>query len=159
MVAYYNILKKLEDYLLSDSFISNVTYGDLEEVDLDKTSLYPLAHFGINSVSIQDRILVFNMSLLAMDIVTQRKEGEVEASDIYKNDNTQYVLAEMLGVINRTVKQFRFGVLSQEGYKIEEGSIEAEAFKDRFADDVAGYIITFSVMVPNTDKYCNEFVV
>ena len=60
--GFYYILDKLKKYLLGnpnegqvqnkvDMFsVKTVTYGDITEIDLNKTSIYPLAHIMVNNV-------------------------------------------------------------------------------------------------------------
>lgn len=64
MVAYYKLLDELRDFLRDDPYVNGVTFGDLEDVDLDKTSLYPLAHFGVTNATINQGNIEFTLSLL-----------------------------------------------------------------------------------------------
>ena len=42
MTHVYDILEIIKDELLASPSVNTVTYGDLSEVDLDKTTIFPL---------------------------------------------------------------------------------------------------------------------
>ena len=49
--------------------VNTVTTGDIFEIDLDKMTLFPLAHIVVNNVSVNNHHYVFNISVLFMDVV------------------------------------------------------------------------------------------
>ena len=51
MIAVYETLDKIKDNLRSNPSIQTVTFGDLMEVDLAKTTIFPLAHVQMGNVS------------------------------------------------------------------------------------------------------------
>ena len=71
--GFYQITQTLKTELLSNENVNTVTTGDITEIDLSKQTIFPLAHIIINSVTIQEQVLQFNISVLAMDIVDQSK--------------------------------------------------------------------------------------
>ena len=154
MRAYYELLEEFKTQLLADEDVNSVTFGDLEDVDLNKTSLYNLVHFGVSNASVADGHIAFTVTILAMGIVSQYKEGSVERSDVWLMDNQQDVLNTTLGILQRAIKNFQKGAASREGFKVEGTSVELESFKDRFDDDVAGWIGDLVIKVPATAYFC-----
>ena len=105
--AYYDVLEKLKNNLLSDVNINTVTEGDITQVNLNKQDIFPLSHIMVNSVAENGQILTFNVSVMAMDIVDVSKE---ETVDLFRgNDNEQDVLNTQLAVLNKFMQQLRKG--------------------------------------------------
>jgi len=67
--AFYIMLDAIKDTLLNDQDINTVTYGDLSEVDLGKQTIFPLAHIVINGAQNTGSTMVFNVTVLCLDIV------------------------------------------------------------------------------------------
>ena len=90
MKGFYNLTTKLKETLEAEPFVNTVTSGSIDDVDLNKQNIFPLAHVIINSVSIGERVLNCNVSILAMDIVDISIK---ETTDKFiGNDNEQNVL-------------------------------------------------------------------
>lgn len=149
--GFYLITDKLKDELIADETVNTVSYGDITQVDLSKQTIFPLAHVMINSVSHQERILSFNITVMTMDIVDQSKET---TTDLYvDNDNEQDVLNTQLAVINRLLERLRSGMLYRDKYQLE-GSPTCEPFVDRFENKIAGWATTFDVIIQNDIYIC-----
>ena len=119
--GFYQITQTIKDQLLSDENVNTVTTGDITEIDLSKQTIFPLAHIIINSVTIQEQVLQFNISVLAMDIVDQSKEA---TTDIFRgNNNEQDILNTQLAVVNKLLGVLRQGTIHLNQYQlVSEGS-------------------------------------
>ena len=147
----YLLTEAIKDALLSDININTVTEGDLFDIDLSKQSIFPLSHLIINSVTAQESVLRFNISILSMDIVDESKEP---TTDIFiGNNNEQDVLNTQLAVLNKLVQVLRRGDLYSSQYQLE-GDASLEPFVDRFENKVAGWTATFDVLVNNDIEIC-----
>ena len=151
MQGFYNITTKIKETLALDDFVNTVTYGDIFEIDLNKQDIFPLSHFIVNSATLNGSVWQFSMSLLCMDIVDESKE---EVTDKFLgNDNEQDVLNTQMAVINRLLELLRRGDLHTELYQLE-GSPTIEPFVDRFDNKLAGWTLTFDVLIPNGMTIC-----
>ena len=149
--AYYDVLEKLKNNLLSDININTVTEGDITQVNLNKQDIFPLSHIMVNSVAENGQVMTFNVSVMAMDIVDVSK---AETLDIFRgNDNEQDILNTQLAVLNKFLQQLRKGNLHFDGYHLES-SVNLEPFRDRFENQVAGWVATFSLVVMNNIDVC-----
>jgi len=150
--GFYQITQTIKDQLLSDENVNTVTTGDITEIDLSKQTIFPLAHIIINSVTIQEQVLQFNISVLAMDIVDQSKEA---TTDIFRgNNNEQDILNTQLAVVNKLLGVLRQGTIHLNQYQlVSEGS--CEFFYDRFENEMAGVACTFDVYVSNDIDLCS----
>ena len=149
--GFYLLTQAIKNQLLSDVNVNTVTEGDLFDVDLSKQSIFPLSHLIINTVTAQESVLRFNISILAMDIVDESKEP---TTDIFiGNNNEQDVLNTQLAVLNKLVQVLRRGDLYNDKYQLT-GDASLEPFVDRFESKVAGWTATFDVFVNNDIEIC-----
>ncbi len=150
--SFYDLTTKIKDILQADENTNTVTFGDITEVDLNKQTIFPLSHIMINNVSDNGQTLSYNISVMAMDIVDTSKEP---TTDIFVgNDNRQDVLNTQLSVLNRLHQKLRKGTPHQDGYHLE-GTASLEAFYDRFENELAGWVSTFTVVTMNNIDICN----
>jgi len=151
MQGFYNLTTKIKDTLALDAFVNTVTYGDIFEIDLNKQDIFPLSHFIVNSTTLNGSTWDFNLSLLCMDIVDENKEDVIDK--FLGNNNEQDVLNTQMAVIGRLMDLLRRGDLFTELYQLN-GQPSLEAFVDRFDNKVAGWAVTFNVLVPNEMTIC-----
>ena len=72
--GYYQLTSTIEEQLLLDVNNNTVSIGDISKVNLNKQDIFPLAHMIVNSVTAEENVLRFNISILACDIVDQSKD-------------------------------------------------------------------------------------
>jgi len=150
MSTFYEITTKIKDQLQLDKFVNTVTMGDIFKVDLNKQTIFPLSHIIVNNVSYQGPILVYNVSILSMDIVDESKD---KVTDIFVgNDNEQDVLNTQMMVSNRFIEILRRGTLANDYELIGNPSIEF--FTERFENKLAGVTTTFDMAIANKMTVC-----
>ena len=151
MKGFYQVTQVIKDQLLADVNVNNVTTGDITRIDLSKQTMFPLSHIIVSNVGNEDNILRFSLSVLAMDVVNVSKE---EVIDIFiGNNNEQDILNTQLAVLNKLVQVLRGGTLHQDLYQLD-GSVSFEPFYDRFENEMAGWALSFDVIVPNDISIC-----
>jgi len=138
----YRIIKEIKDVLLDEPFVNTVTEGDIFEVDLNKQTIFPLSHIILNSATHQGNVLSFNITILLMDVINQKDDSN--KVDIW---NTQLLLAtRVLNKLNRADIADEFWELT--------GNPTYEPFTERFENDLAGWAVTFDVLVRNDITIC-----
>jgi hypothetical protein len=138
----YRIIKEIKDVLLEEPFVNTVTEGDIFEIDLNKQTMFPLSHIIINQATHQGNVLSFNITVLLMDIINQKDDSN--KVDIW---NTQLLLAtRVLNRLNRADIASDFWELT--------GQPTYEPFTERFENDLAGWAVTFDVLVRNDITIC-----
>ena len=151
MTGFYNVTKKIKDALNAEPFVNTVSFGSLDDIDLNKQTLFPLSHIIVNNCNVASNTMTFNISVLAMDIVDESKD---EVTDIFVgNDNEQDVLNTQLEVINRVVAILQRGDLYTDLFQVD-GAVGCEPFVDRFENKLAGWAATFDVLVQNDMTVC-----
>ena len=151
MKGFYQVTETIKNQLLADVNVNTVTSGDITRIDLSKQTMFPLSHIIVNNVGNEDNILRFNLSVLSMDVVDFSKE---ETVDIFRgNNNEQDILNTQLAVLNKLVQVLRGGTLHQDLYQLD-GTPNLELFYDRFENEMAGWALTFDVLIPNEIDIC-----
>lgn len=151
MKGFYQVTETIKNQLLADVNVNTVTSGDITRIDLSKQTMFPLSHIIVNNVGNQDNILRFNLSVLSMDVVDISKE---ETVDVFRgNNNEQDILNTQLAVLNKLVQVLRGGTLHQDLYQLD-GTPNFEPFYDRFENEMAGWALTFDVLIPNDIEIC-----
>tara|TARA_R110002050_G_scaffold39914_2_gene97905 strand:+ start:557 stop:1015 length:459 start_codon:yes stop_codon:yes gene_type:complete len=152
MKGFYNLTDKLKEALLAEPFVNTVTFGSLDDIDLNKQTIFPLSHIIVNNTTVGSKTLTFNVSILSMDIVDISK---AETTDIFVgNDNEQDVLNTQLDLLTRVINTLQRGDVFTELYQVE-GDVSCEPFVDRFENKLAGWVATFDVLVQNDMTICN----
>jgi hypothetical protein len=150
--GFYQITETIKTQLLADVNVNTVTTGDITEIDLSKQTIFPLSHIIVNNITIQEQVLQFNISVLAMDLVNLSKE---ETTDIFTgNNNLQDVINTQLAVVNKLIGALRQGTIHLDLYQLV-GDASCEIFQDRFENEMAGVACTFDVYVANDINLCN----
>ena len=151
MKGFYQVTETIKNQLLADVNVNTVTTGDITRIDLSKQTMFPLSHIVVNNVGNEDNILRFSLSVLSMDVVNISKE---EVVDIFiGNNNEQDILNTQLAVLNKLVQVLRGGTLHQDLYQLD-GTPNFEPFYDRFENEMAGWALTFDVLIPNDIEIC-----
>ena len=154
MQGFYNLSNKIRETLQLDEFVNTVTYGDLMEVDLNKQTIFPLSHFMISGATMQSNVWNFSVSLLCMDIVNESKNyANGIPGEFRGNNNEQDVFNTQLAVANRLLELLLRGDLYADKYQLD-GDPTLEPFVDRFENKLAGWTVTFNVLIPNDMTIC-----
>ena len=149
--GYYQLTQTIKTQLLADININTVSIGDISEVNLNKQDIFPLAHIIINSVTDEEQVLRFNITIIAADIVDQSKDLTLDRTR--GNNNEQDILNTQLGVLNKLIQVLRKGNLHQNRYQLD-GNPNCEPFSDRFENMLAGWSASMDVLIWNDITIC-----
>ena len=149
MTTVYNILNTIKTFLRNNPIVNTVTFGDISDIDLNKTTIFPLTHFFINNVTVVDQAMQVSISMLFTDVVDHSKnfnnndfgnrEDDTNLIDVY---NTQ------LQIANALIQDLKRGDLYRDRYQLE-GNPVLEPFNDRFEDELAGWTVDLTITIPN----------
>ena len=149
--GYYQLTSTIEEQLLLDVNNNTVSIGDISDVNLNKQDIFPLAHIIVNSVSVEEQVLRFSITVLACDIVDQTKDKTTDR--FTGNTNEQDILNTQLAVLNRLIQRLRMGQLHQDKYQLE-GNPSLEPFMDRFENQLAGWSASIDILIYNDIYIC-----
>lgn len=151
MTGYYDLITRIKEHFENDAIVNTITQGDIFRIDLNKQTIFPLVHIIVNNVQFVQNVQQCNISVLAMDIVDISKD---ETENIFDgNDNELDVLNTHLAVLNRMYEFLRRGDLYDDKYQVT-GTPTCEPFIDRFENKLAGWTMTFDVLIPNDMTIC-----
>jgi|688.fasta_scaffold69051_4 hypothetical protein len=143
-MSYFKILDTLRAQLQATNLISTITDGQISDIDLAKQTIFPLAHIIINSASIEGKMQRFNITVLAMDILDSKEKYDLEPS----------IMNAMLQALNRVHDIMKRGDLNPD-YIMMDGDSTLEPFTDRFENKLAGWAMTFDVIMPSDMTICD----
>jgi|TARA_R100000278_G_scaffold35920_2_gene32332 hypothetical protein len=151
MKGFYSVTDKIKTLLNAEPFVNTVTFGSIDDVDLDKQSIFPLSHVIVNNAVVGTKTTTFSISILAMDLVDISND---EVTDVFVgNDNEQDVLNTQLALLTRVINDLQRGDSYTDKYQVE-ADVTCEPFVDRFENKLAGWTATFDVVVINDMTVC-----
>ncbi len=149
--GYYQLTSTIEEQLRSTEFTNTVSIGDISKVNLNKQDIFPLAHMIVNSVTAEEQVLRFDISILACDIVDQSKD--ITTDRFTGNDNEQDILNTQLLVLNKLIQKLRMGSLHTDMYQLD-GNPTLTPFSDRFENELAGWTADITILIYNDIYIC-----
>ena len=149
--GFYQILETIKDNLLENDNVNTVTTGDISDVNLQKQNIFPLSHMIVNNATLGENTIIFNISIIAMDIVDRNKQ---ENDDFFiGNNNLQDILNTQLAVLNKLIQELRKGDLYGSLYQLQADP-SCEPFYDRFDNELAGWTATMDIAIYNDINIC-----
>ena len=152
MTHVYDILDVLRDELRSNPSVNTVTYGDITDLDLDKTTMFPLSHLLIDNASYGERTITFSIRVLCADIIDYNQQ-ENQYDEFYGNDNLHDVMNTQFQVINSLISKLMRGDLFKSKYRVTS-TPTAEPFKEKYGNVLAGWTTILEIEVPNGISIC-----
>jgi hypothetical protein len=150
----YDILTTIKNHLEANAQVNTVTFGDIMDIDLNKQSIFPLAHMLIDNATISNQTAQFSISVLCMDVAEVSKEDtRDEAEPFYGVGNEQDILNTQFYVVNDLVQALKRGDLFSDKYQLD-GDPSCEPFMDRYENLLVGWSVTLSISVPNNIDIC-----
>jgi hypothetical protein len=105
----------------------------------------------VNSSTAEEFVIRYNVTIMAMDIVDITKENDTDL--FYGMDNETDALNAMHSVLIRAYKLMKSGSIWDQKVQIEE-AVTLEPFAERFENNLAGWAMTFDLVVPNEMTIC-----
>ena len=101
MKEIYDVTDKVRKKIQTNGITNVVTFGDILDVDLDKTTIFPLSHIVLGSVTFGNHSVTIPLTVLFLDIVDVNKSltdddifyGNSSLQDVL---NTQFTAANLL---------------------------------------------------------------
>lgn len=154
MTSIYDIIEQIKGFLRAHPIVNYVTYGDITQVDLNKTTMFPLTHFFVRNTTITEHAMRVTVSLLFLDIVDYTKDFNADdLGDRQDASNLIDVYNTQLQIANALVQELRRGDLYRDKYQLV-GDPLCEPFKDRFENELAGWSMDIVIDIPNNISVC-----
>lgn len=147
MTEVYSILEEIKESISENGITNTVTHGNITDIDLDKTTMFPLAHIVMREVDFEEHTINFSLRIMCLDIIDYEKT-KTDEDLFYGNNNLQDVLNTQLQVANLVVSSLRRGVLHNSLYQLD-GSPKATILREVFENELAGWGLEVNIQVPN----------
>jgi hypothetical protein len=148
---YFTTVDTLRAHFNADPIVNEVTQGDIFSVDLNKKTIFPLVHIIVNNSTAEEFVIRYNITIMAMDIVDFSKDATTD--QFYGMDNEIDALNSMHDVLIRAYKLMKAGSIWDSKVQVED-TANLEPFVERFENNLAGWAMTFDVVVPNDMTIC-----
>jgi hypothetical protein len=148
---YYSAVKYIADQLRAAGF-NTVTFGEIDEVDLQRESIFPLAHIVPESCGIAQQPFTYTFTIIALDTVFFPK-GDIknEIEPFFGMDNTQDVLADI------HFRLANFGEYIKRGageFVLQSDGLDIDPFKERWESLVSGWVMGITIGGKNYGSIC-----
>jgi len=112
--------------------------------------MFPLANITLNNVTNSENTLVFQITIVNIDIVEISKELP---NDIFGNDNLVYIWTNQLYVINRLISRLRQSTIHSDGWELI-GTPQSDFIDKEMENMLAGFETTITIAIPNGINVC-----
>lgn len=147
MNQYTQILYYLKELAERDCFVNTVKQGEISELDIEKTNIFPLVNIAVTGGGFTNgSTITFNIDLRCLTIRDINKE--VVNDKFWKNDNEVDNLNETLAVLNRMWTTMYRDFDENNITASENPSLEPIIYDEKNILD--GWVLTFTIEVPNT---------
>lgn len=149
MRGFYEITTAIKNHLQANAHINTVMLKTPSDADLNKSTIFPLAHILVGDASFPDNTIQFQVTVSCMDIVDITKLNVKDTEEpFFGNDNTQDILNTMLTVVNGLNLSLKKGGLADQLYFVN-GTPVAAPFEDKLENLLVGWSIVFTIDIPN----------
>jgi len=152
MTQVYDLLDKIKDELRANNHVNTVSFGDITEVNLDKTDIFPITHLNISNAVIDSQSITFTLQVLCADIIDYNKE-QYSKDVFYGNNNLQDVLNTQLQVMNLIFSKLKRGNLRADKLQVDD-TMSCQPFKERFENELAGWEAEVDIVMINDISIC-----
>jgi hypothetical protein len=154
MTGVYDIVSKIKTTLRAHPIVNTVTFGDISDIDLNKTTMFPLTHFLLQDTTILSNTIQMTVSLLFLDIVSHTNDfNEDDLGDRQTGDNLVDVYNTQLQIANELISELRRGDLFDDRFQLVGDPI-CSPFEDRFEHQLAGWSVDVTINIPNNISVC-----
>lgn len=147
---YYDTIDTIKNVFLEDDEVATITHGNITDVDLEATTIYPLVHMTPTGVLLKERTKVYSFNIVVMSVLDFSKADKREVLDpFYGIDNSQDVLAQMLYVVERAIyKMHRKNTLKEKNALLNSLPSPTPFIGD-YNNGAAGWTFTINIETPS----------
>lgn len=146
---YYQIITDIKTQLTAAGF-NTVTFGELDEVDIQRENIFPVAHIIPETAGIGRQPFTYQFTIVAFDLVIFPKGNLTDEKDAFHGqDNTQDVFSDIHYRLAKFAEYFK---RNTHDYEIEEPDIDP--FKERWESLVAGWTMGLNLSAKNYASIC-----
>jgi len=154
MTNIYDVIATIKTFLRDHPIVNSVTFGDIFQVALNKTEMYPLSHFSLGETVMTSNTVRVSLDFLFLDVVNYDKDYDgTDKGNREDNSNLIDVYNTQLQIANALISELRRGDLYRTKYQLV-GDPVCSPFKDRYEHELAGWGVTITIDLPNNLSIC-----
>ena len=149
--TYNNALETLKCLGEQHKQIETVTNGDLFEIDMQASGLYPLMHVMINDANVSMSEQKFNFRVFVMDLV----EPDLSNEDEVMSDSYQTMI-DLIALLKHgeILYGYNFSAGEEQRYFVDN-DFTISPFTERFTNNVSGWVCDISIIVESVLDSCD----
>jgi len=150
MTEVYDILENVENHFKDEILVNAVTFGDIDEADLIKQTLFPLIHVSIGSMVYVGTTINITLNIVALDILDDSKEydntfkGNVGLIDLL---NTQSA------ILNKFITSIKRGRLNMDEGIVLNNEPSLEYLSGVYGNNLHGWGTEIDITIPNVKVF------
>ena len=78
MITYYDVTKRIYEHLINDPDVNTVILGDIDDIDIDKQTMFPTSLITATQATPINGIMRFNLTISCMDIIDHSKNNPIK---------------------------------------------------------------------------------
>lgn len=146
--TFINVVDTICCIAYKHSFIQQVDFGDLWEVDLTKNDLWPYFYLQPKGVATDDSNIKYSFQMIIMDLVEPDGSNELQ------------VMSDTLQILQDIISLLRNGVITKtdpDGRPVYyiDSQFTLSPFTERFDNSVSGWVTDLELIVDNPYPACN----
>jgi hypothetical protein len=152
---YYNILDYFKTIMKNHPSLNFVSQGDMFSIDTKEFPAYPLGNINISKADFLEKEIVYTCQLTIADKVKLKNNESTGTANNQTipfdgTDDVVDIHANTLSIVNDLVSFTRTGVNAFDF----SGNPSAQPFKDDFDNGLAGWVVSFNLVVFNAADTC-----
>lgn len=152
MNQYTQLLSYIKQLSDSDPLVNTITQGDADEIDIDKSNIFPMIHVAITGGSFTNgRTVIFNVQLSALQQRDTTKD--INTDKFWGNDNEVDNLNETLAILNRMWGKM-YNDFEDNGIIASENPTLSIIDHRATKNNIEGWLMDFDVEIPNLINLC-----
>ena len=152
---YYNVLEYFKTIMKNHPSIAFVSQGDVFDIDDKQFPAYPLGNVLISEARFIGSETKYSIQLTVADKVKPKNNESVgrtnfDVSTFEGDDDTVDIHANTLAIINDLTSFTAYALTNFQIF----GDVRCVAFKDKFDNGLAGWVVSFELVTHNDRPRC-----
>lgn len=150
---YYDVIDQIKACFELDDEVATITHGNITEVDLENTNIYPLVHMTPTGVSPNERVKTYSFNIVVMSILDWVTGTESPNTDgiWYGVGSEQDVLSQMLYISERACNRLRRSATFRNQNMVLDSYPTMQPFIGDYNNGCAGWTFTLNIQTPSGD--------
>tara|TARA_R100001443_G_scaffold13007_1_gene22901 strand:- start:3357 stop:3920 length:564 start_codon:yes stop_codon:yes gene_type:complete len=146
-ITWNVIYDQLKAYYDQHYFVKTFSFGQVDLMDLDKQTIFPLVHVIPGSVSIEKGVQTMNMEIMCADLLHQKENKEERMVEILSDTlrNLQDLDAEI---------RHGFTIFKREQEIEVDLPVSMTPFMEEYKNVLVGYNASYVINTPYQSKAC-----